>query len=270
VATGTKADQIASLTYPALLRRPTLVQHAAAATIQRSFRQHIAVRSQQGGVQRCRPFLEATAKSPHYCFHSSVSPTSDEQQHKAASCIQSWWRQRMAQRRHVPLTPPSTYPQTAMTSSSMVFSRPDSATSSRLSGELCVTPMQHHTMQCTCLPRIIAALCVFLFQGRPPQRCSGWHVPVTECVVNAEQLSEGSAHDGGCSTEVLTSPAGLAELRVSTAAKLRRMKSPLTLSSQAPIKGAAMLVVHRTSDRAQQVEVNAPGKCCNDLFAPKH
>jgi len=83
-------------------------------------------------------------------------------------------------------------------------------------------------------------------------------------VVNAaetEQLSEGSAYDGGCTTEV-TTPAGLAELRVSTAAKLRRMKSPLTLSSQAPIKGAAMLVVQRTSDRAQQVEVNAPGKCC--------
>jgi len=85
-----------------------------------------------------------------------------------------------------------------------------------------------------------------------------------------EQLSEGSAYDGGCRTEALTTPAGLAELRVSTAAKLRRMKSPLTLSSQAPIKGAAMLVVQRTSDRAQQVEVNAPGKCCNDLFAPKH
>jgi len=164
VATGTKADQIASPTYPALLRRPTLVQHAAAATIQRSFRQH-TVRSKQGSVQRCRPLLEATAKSLHYCLHSSVSPTSDEQQHKAASCIQSWWRQRMAERRHVPLTPPSTYAQTAMTSSSMLFSRPDSATSSRLSGELCITSLQHHTMQCTCLPRIIPAPCVFLFQG---------------------------------------------------------------------------------------------------------
>ncbi|DBA67960.1 TPA: hypothetical protein ACH3X2_014000 [Trebouxia sp. C0005] len=48
VATGTKADQIGSPTYPALLRRPTLVQHAAAATIQRRFRQHIAVMSKQG------------------------------------------------------------------------------------------------------------------------------------------------------------------------------------------------------------------------------
>ena len=146
VATGTKAYQLASPTYPALLRRPTLVQHAAAATIQRSFRQHIAVRSNQGTVQRCRPLLEATAKSLHYCLHSSVSPTSDEQQYKAASCIQSWWRQRMAERRHVPLTPPSTYLQTAMTSSSMLCSRPDSAASSRLSGELCITVLQHHTM----------------------------------------------------------------------------------------------------------------------------
>ncbi len=165
MATGTEADQIASPTYPALLRRPTLVQHAAAATIQRSFRQHIAVRSMQGSVQRCRPLLEAIAKSPHYCLHSSVSPMSDEQQHKAASCIQSRWRQRMAERRHVPLTPPSTYPQTAMTSSSMLCSRPDSAASSRLSGELCITSLQHHMMQCTCLPCITAALCVFLFQG---------------------------------------------------------------------------------------------------------
>ena len=59
--------------------------------------------------------------------------------------------------------------------------------------------------------------------------------------------------------EEATTPAGLAELRVSTAAKLRRMKSPLTLSPQAPIKGAAMLVVQHTSDRAQQVQVNASG-----------
>lgn len=146
MATGTKADQKASPSYPALLRRPTLVQHAAAATIQRSFRQHIAIRSKQGSVQCCRPLLEATTKSLHYCLHSSMSPTIDEQRHKAASCVQSWWRQRMAERRHVPLTPPSTYAQTAMTSSSMLFSRPDSAASSRLSGELCITSLQHHTM----------------------------------------------------------------------------------------------------------------------------
>ncbi len=75
-----------------------------------------------------------------------------------------------------------------------------------------------------------------------------------------EQLSEGSAYDGGGTAEV-TTPAGLAELRVSTAAKLRRLKSPVALSSQAPIKGAAMLVVQRTSERAQQVEVIASGTC---------
>jgi len=97
---------------------------------------------------------------------------------------------------------------------------------------------------------------------------------VWQSVVNpaeTEQLSEGSAYDGGCRTEALTTPAGLAELRVSTAAKLRRMKSPLTFSSQAPIKGAAMLVVQRTSDRAQQVEVNASEKSHIQWpFAPRY
>ena len=264
VATVTKADQIASPTYPALLRRPTLVQHAAAATIQRSFRQHIAVRSKQGSMQRCRPLLEATAKSLPHCLHTSVSPTSDEQQHKAASCIQSRWRQRMAERRHVPLTPPSTYAQTAMTSSSMLFVRPDSATSSKLSGELCSTLLQHHMMQCTCLPRIIAAPCVFSFRGGTSSNVFWLACACDRVKFNAaetEHLSEGSTYDGGCRMEASTTPAGLAELRVSTAVKLRRMKSPLTLSSQAPIKGAAMLVVQRTSDRAQQVEVNASGTC---------
>ncbi|DBA75134.1 TPA: hypothetical protein ACH3X1_010455 [Trebouxia sp. C0004] len=173
------------------------------------------MRSKQGSVRRCRPLLETTAKSLHYCLLRSVSPTIDAQQHKAASCIQSRWRQHMAERRHVPLTPPSTYAQTAMTSSSMLCSRPDSATSSRLS-----------------------------------------------------ESGDGSACDGGCSTEVLTNPAGLAELRVSTAAKLRRMKSPLTLSSQAPVKDAAMLVVQRTSDRAQQVEAMEQQKWLTAHFGP--
>ena len=48
----------------------------------------------------------------------------------------------------------------------------------------------------------------------------------------------------------------LAKLRVCNAAKLRRRTVEQTFAAFLPIKGAANLVVQRTSDRAQEVQVS--------------
>ena len=73
--------------------------------------------------------------------------------------------------------------------------------------------------------------------------------------VELEQRSDGSTYESVTLSEVQASFVGLAELRVSNAAKLRRRKSPLPIVSQAPVKDSAMLVVRRASDRARQVQV---------------
>ena len=114
----------ASLTIP--LRRPTLVQHAAAATIQRRFRQHIHFPSKQDITQTCRQSLESSNGLRRLAFQDHDK----QQQHRAALCIQIWWRHCMAWRRQMAvLTPPCSSDKAQMQNS-----RPDSTASSNLSG----------------------------------------------------------------------------------------------------------------------------------------
>ena len=130
VATVVKPDQTISPRPPATLRRSTLVQHAAAATIQRRFRQQIAAKHSGAGLQLYTiPPECAPARS-----HQSSLGLNDHKQQKAASCIQKWWRLHTKQQRHVPWTPPSMHNHPKTTCSSMQSSRPDSAVSSMLSG----------------------------------------------------------------------------------------------------------------------------------------
>lgn len=131
VAIVAKPDQTVSPRPPALLRRSTLVQHAAAATIQRSFRQKIATTHLGAGQQPYRVPSDLTPAGSRQSLHE----LNNHKQQKAASCIQKWWRLRMKQQRHVPWTPPSTNNQPTMRCSSMQSSRPDSAASSSLSGK---------------------------------------------------------------------------------------------------------------------------------------
>ena len=131
VATVAKPDQTVSPRPPATLRRSTLVQHAAAATIQRRFRQQITAKHIGAGQQPYRVPSDLTPAGSRQSLHE----LNNHKQQKAASCIQKWWRLHMKQQRHVPWTPPSTNNQPTMRCSSMQSSRPDSAASSSLSGK---------------------------------------------------------------------------------------------------------------------------------------
>ena len=122
-------------------RQPTLVQHAAAATIQRRFRQQLHTR-RQGCTRNMQPRPDQNQIS----INSTVKTLAEahtQQQHEAASCIQAWWRRQCAIRRvqmAAPPTPPCSNMQTGC--NSMHSSRPDSASSISQSGE-------HETADCT-------------------------------------------------------------------------------------------------------------------------
>ena len=89
------------------------------------------------------------------------------------------------------------------------------------------------------------------------------------CDAELELRSDGSAYDCVSLSEDQSSLVGLAALRVSNAAKLRRRKSLLPIVSQAAIKGSAMLVVQRASDRARQVQVaGMPTTALNQALMP--
>ena len=75
------------------------------------------------------------------------------------------------------------------------------------------------------------------------------------CDADLELRSDVSAYDCVSLSEDQSNLVGLAALRVSNAAKLRRRKSLLPIVSQAPIRDSARLVVQRASDRARQVQV---------------
>lgn len=111
-------------------RRPTLVQQAAAATIQRHFRQYVHRKfiSNVKGVHS----IDCSAKSP------TNSPVTAEaqQKHQAAACIQACWRQHVVKKAHMaaPLTPPCSNSHMHSSCSSLRSSRPGSAMSIGTSG----------------------------------------------------------------------------------------------------------------------------------------
>lgn len=114
-------------------RQPTLVQHAAAATIQRRFRQQLRTRQQDcnRNMQPCSGQNSWSTSSPVKVI--AEAPT--QQQHEAASCIQAWWRRQSTITRvqmAAPSTPPCSNMQISFTSKHS--SRPDSASSSSQTG----------------------------------------------------------------------------------------------------------------------------------------
>lgn len=114
-------------------RQPTLVQHAAAATIQRRFRQQLHTRRQDCNrdMQPCPGWKTWSTSGPV----KFIAEASAQQQHQAASRIQAWWRRQSTITR-VQMAAPSTPPCSNMqaSSASKHSSRPDSASSSSQTG----------------------------------------------------------------------------------------------------------------------------------------
>ena len=117
-------------------RQPTLVQHAAAATIQRRFRQQL-----HNKRQNCDRNMQPCPDRSQCSTNSTVSTLAEghgQQHHEAASCIQAWWRRQCTIRTlqmAAPPTPPCSNKQTGC--NSMHSSRPESASSSSQSGGHC-------------------------------------------------------------------------------------------------------------------------------------
>lgn len=114
-------------------RQPTLVQHAAAATIQRRFRQQLHTRRQD-----CNRDMQPCPGQNNWSTSGPIKVTAEappQQQHEAASCIQAWWRRQSTITR-VQMAAPSTPPCSNMqaTCTSKHSSRPDSASSSSQTG----------------------------------------------------------------------------------------------------------------------------------------
>lgn len=116
---------------------PTLVQHAAATTIQRRFRRHLrSRRPDRIGTLQCCPdqilfLMNHTAEV--------VEEADIQKQHDAASYIQAWWRLCSSKRSQLaaPLTPPCSRSNLQTSCDSMHSSRPGSASSSGQSGVPC-------------------------------------------------------------------------------------------------------------------------------------
>ena len=142
-------------------RRPTLVQQAAAAAIQRSFRQYLSKTGRQDIVQQCsKVAAQLTAAKG---LQSSVLSQHHQQRQKAACHIQACWRRFVARRSlAAPLTPPGSCSKAH--DSPMQASRPESAASSSLSGMASIhSELPYLSMKsCTSVSR---HLCVVLLQG---------------------------------------------------------------------------------------------------------
>ena len=118
-------------------RQPTLVQHAAAATIQRRFRQHLRSRlPDRIGIKQCCPdqIISSTNNTA-----KDAEEADTRKQHNAASYIQAWWRNWSSKGLQLaaPLTPPCSSSNMPTSCSSIQSSRPDSAASSSQSGVPC-------------------------------------------------------------------------------------------------------------------------------------
>ena len=114
-------------------RRPTLGQHAAAASIQRRFRQQLHTKRQNcnRNMQPCSDRNQCSTSNTDKAFVEAHC----QQQHEAATCIQAWWRRWCSIRRvqsAAPPTPPCSSVQTGC--NSMQSSRPGSASSLSQSG----------------------------------------------------------------------------------------------------------------------------------------
>ena len=117
-------------------RQPTLVQHAAAATIQRRFRQQLHTKRQDcnRNTQPCSDQNQCSTNSTM----NILAEAQGQQQHEAASCIQAWWRSQRTFRRlqmAAPPTPPCSNVQTGC--NSMHSSKPESTPSVGQSGGRC-------------------------------------------------------------------------------------------------------------------------------------
>lgn len=119
-------------------RQPTLVQHAAAGTIQRRFRQQLHTKR-----QNCYRNMQPCPDRNQCATISTVNTLAEahgQQHHEAASCIQAWWRCQCTIRTvqmTAPPTPPCSNMQTGC--NSMHSSRPESASSISQSGGHCTT-----------------------------------------------------------------------------------------------------------------------------------
>lgn len=113
--------------------QPTLVQHAAATTIQRCFRHHL-----RRHPDRIRTLPDQIMSSTNQTA-KIVEEADLQKQHDAASYIQAWWRLCSSKRLQLaaPLTPPCSSSNLQTSCNSMHSSRPGSASTSSQSGLSC-------------------------------------------------------------------------------------------------------------------------------------
>ena len=148
------------------LRRPTLVQQAAAATIQQHYRRygHRKLISKSQGVLH----NGHSAKSPVKAPVTAVAQAEAQAQHKhqAANCIQACWRQHVVRKALMaaPLTPPCSNSHMQSSCSSLHSSRPGSALSIGTSGLCCMA--RHLASQCSKLYHVGHILQLWHFRHR--------------------------------------------------------------------------------------------------------
>ena len=115
-------------------QRPTLVQQAAASTIQRHVRQHLS--RQATSSSENLHHTNAVFAKQHGATRAAHAKTPTKKMHEAAACIQAWWRRRLIRGSQMPapLTPPGSKHHMQTSCSSSCSSRPDSAMSITTAG----------------------------------------------------------------------------------------------------------------------------------------
>lgn len=134
-STSAPADAITAHNDSCARRQPTLVQHAAAATIQRRFRQHMHS-TRPDCMRNMQCFQDQVTSSVSHRTEFVLEADSVTQQHEAASYIQAWWRRCSSKTLHLtaPLTPTCSSSNMQTSCGSMHNSSLDSASNSSHSG----------------------------------------------------------------------------------------------------------------------------------------